>query len=83
MIVNKYNLFVDSNKSPIDAYIKTKDKIYVNEEWETSKDISEAYEFIKKKGMPNSISITSKDESLVEYCILKELDITSKILIHG
>ena len=53
MIVNKYNLFIDSTRSPIDGYIKTKDKTYLNGEWETTSDINQAYDFVLKKGMPN------------------------------
>ena len=83
MIVNKYNLFIDTNKSPIDGYIKTRDKVYINEEWETTQDVEDAYNFIVKKGMPNVISMKGNPNDLLEYCKKKELNITSKILIHG
>lgn len=83
MIVNKYNLFIDSSKSPIDGFIKTRDRVYINDDWETSKDVEDAYNFIVKKGMPNVISIKGDPNHLLEYCKEKELNITSKILIHG
>lgn len=83
MIVSKYSLFVDPSKSPIDAYIKTKDKAYVDNEWRTAVDIIEAVDYIKSSGMPNVISVTGHPELLLNYCKEIGIDITSKILIHG
>jgi hypothetical protein len=83
MIVSKYSLFVDPSKSPIDAYIKTKDKAYVDNEWRTAADIIEAVDYIKSSGMPNVISLTGQPELLLNYCKDIGIEITSKILIHG
>ena len=80
MIVSKYSLFVDPSKSPIDAYIKTKDKAYVDNEWRTAVDIIEAVDYIKSSGMPNVISVTGHPELLLNYCKEIGIDITSKSL---